>query len=287
MSWTLPKRLPHGQLITPQRWDASLGAYLDDPDATPVMWVSDKLRTDVVSRWWHLFERRDLTGLWPLLLRGLGPFYDDVGHDRPWRTGELRPATPAELTALDLLSPAQAAELLETLWRRAVDKAGLEKIADVAIDYGDGGHGWPGMAPRLPLQYEPDECAAELAERCRPAMLALVPAHCGAQALATCGWLGTMGHASPVEVAAVLRSWEERFGVTVVEVGFATLLVSVAAPPNTYEEAVAIAAEHHAFCPDGIDRSPWPGASLDPSGPSLRGYAQALIGATEWHFWWD
>ena len=53
-------------------------------------------------------------------------------------------------------------------------------------------------------------------------------------------------------LCAVLRSWEDRFGIRVVALGFDQLLVSVATPPTTLAEARALAAEHFAFCPDNI-----------------------------------
>ncbi|YCK38544.1 DUF4253 domain-containing protein [Actinomadura sp. ATCC 39365] len=45
---------------------------------------------------------------------------------------------------------------------------------------------------------------------------------------------------------------EHRFGAVVVGVGFADLYVSVASPPATLQEALHVAAEHFAFCPDNI-----------------------------------
>ncbi|MGV2917029.1 DUF4253 domain-containing protein [Streptomyces alfalfae] len=78
--------------------------------------------------------------------------------------------------------------------------------------------------------------------------------------------------------SAVVRDWEDRFGVRVVGVGFSTLNLSVAAPPSGLEEALAIAAEHFAFCPDNI----WQGAHRD-----LAAYAEQLIDLNCWEFWWD
>lgn len=52
------------------------------------------------------------------------------------------------------------------------------------------------------------------------------------------------------ELAAVVRSWKDRFGAVVV--GFADLYVSVASPPATLQEALHVATEHFAFCPDNI-----------------------------------
>jgi Domain of unknown function (DUF4253) len=64
-----------------------------------------------------------------------------------------------------------------------------------------------------------------------------------------------------------MRSWEDRFGARVIGVGFADLYVSVAAPPATLDEALPVAAEHFAFCPDNI----WQGHPH-----TLTGYASPL-----------
>jgi hypothetical protein len=63
----------------------------------------------------------------------------------------------------------------------------------------------------------------------------------------------------------------------VIGVGFADLYVSVAAPPADQGEALRVAAEHFAFCPDNI----WQGKS------PLSAYANGLIDAPIWRFWWD
>jgi len=58
-----------------------------------------------------------------------------------------------------------------------------------------------------------------------------------------------------------------------------TKSVRLAAPPATTVEALAVAAEHFAFCPDNV----WQGVSPF----TLAGYAERLIDAAMWTFWWD
>ncbi|MEU9715603.1 DUF4253 domain-containing protein [Streptomyces sp. NPDC047976] len=49
-------------------------------------------------------------------------------------------------------------------------------------------------------------------------------------------------------------------------------------PPRTLAEALPVAAEHLAFCPDSV----WQGSG------TVRDYAaEALVGAAHWSFWWD
>jgi len=54
--------------------------------------------------------------------------------------------------------------------------------------------------------------------------------------------------------------------------------LSIAAAPTTIEEAVNVAAEHFAFCPDNI----WQGHT-----PNLTAYAGRLLDSPLWSFWWD
>jgi hypothetical protein len=50
--------------------------------------------------------------------------------------------------------------------------------------------------------------------------------------------------------STVLRSWEDRFGTRLLEVGFAGIRLLVSRPPQTLEAAQWIAAEHHVFSDD-------------------------------------
>ncbi|MER5206746.1 DUF4253 domain-containing protein [Streptomyces sp. NPDC002825] len=149
--------------------------------------------------------------------------------------------------------------------------------------------GWPGLAPALPLRTDPDRAAASVAEALtKPgswlagARPALVPARRSADIPAVIGWGGPMNHENDVaRLGTVLRSWEDRFGVRVVALTFDQLVVSVAAPPRTPEEAEAVAAEHFAFSPDNITQG-----NCDT--PTLREYARkAVLEAPVWTFWWD
>ncbi|MEU9110499.1 DUF4253 domain-containing protein [Streptomyces sp. NPDC048483] len=146
---------------------------------------------------------------------------------------------------------------------------------------------WPGLAPRR--EWDKDEDPVETASATAEGLidfevldtprLALVPVTRGADVLPAIGWTGPVNHGSDMApFAAVLRSWEERFGIRVVALGFDTLRVSVAAPPRTAKEARAIAAEHLAFCPDNITQG-WH--------HTFDEYARSLVDRHQWAFWWD
>jgi hypothetical protein len=71
-------------------------------------------------------------------------------------------------------------------------------------------------------------------------------------------------------VAEAVRSPGHRCGIR-------RAVLGVAAPPTGIDEAIRIAAEQFAFCPDNV----WHG------GATLVDYAQRLIDASTWSFWWE
>lgn len=155
---------------------------------------------------------------------------------------------------------------------------------------GDEDPDWPGLteapaAVRPPG--DPDILAAATADalvqdpaRLKDPRIALVPARRSADIPAAIGWTGPVNHENDVaRLCAVLRSWEDRFGIRVVALTFDRLVVSVAAPPATGAEAEAVAAEHFAFCPDTI----WQGTADG----TRASYARTLLGTPLWSFWWD
>lgn len=166
---------------------------------------------------------------------------------------------------------------------------------DVLADYWDecaaqeDGH-WPGLAKTTAASTDaPDSVATDIADSFVAAegspphdfRLALVPARRSADIPTAIGWTGPTNHeGDTARLSAVLRSWEDRFGIRVVALGFDYLLVSVAAPPTTLDEAMSVAAEHFAFCPDNILQSS--------ATTTLEAYAERrLLNQPAWHFWWD
>jgi hypothetical protein len=141
---------------------------------------------------------------------------------------------------------------------------------------------WPGLADPAPQGADPDAVAAglvaapggaeQLAMR-EDVYLGLVPGADGAAALTACGWLSNAGDTA--EIATVIRSWQQRFGVRLCAIGFDTLGLSVAWPPATAEHARRVAAEHAAFCSEIAYHG------------DVTDYARALEGSQVWSFWWD
>jgi hypothetical protein len=239
----------------------ALSSEEDEDGDRPALWLSDGPAPG--GLWARLRAEHARSGLWPLLLDAL----DDHAEDyRPWASGEF---APSEMSSPDEHDPAT---LLADWWTRYAD------------DPTTAPHGrrWPGLAPTPGATGDPDRIADGLADHLLAEhgsmRLGLVTADRGADALTVVGWWGPANHTGDTaEISAVLRGWEDRFGARVVGVGFSTLLLSVAAPPTTPEAALAVAAEHFAFCPDNI----WQGVS------PLSAYAERLLGDHSWTFWWD
>ncbi|MFC4856380.1 DUF4253 domain-containing protein [Actinophytocola glycyrrhizae] len=247
--------LPPGRIVRAKEGDGRPAFWLSDGPLPPRMWAT--LRAD-----------HPRSGLWPLLLTALDP------HDefRPWGDGDVDPDAMTSPASHDVDA------VLAHWWAGQQPVDGSE--SDVIAPYGTS---WPGRSPRLEPSTDPDATAAELVEVLASfdddTRFGLVPAERGADAITSAGWLGPVNHTGDTaKLSAVLRDWEDRFGARLIGAGFATLQVSVAAPPGSREEALSVAAEHFAFCPDNV----WQG----PEG-TLAGYAERLVGEDTWYFWWD
>lgn len=235
------------------------GALVDTTDEgpwhEPLLWRADER---ALPGGWAALEPARRTGLLPVLL--------DVGdgHGGPDRW-ELMPG------GVSYPGDHDAEEVLAEYWE----------------EYAPEGDAWPGPAGPPPLQQDPDVVAAGVADSLldgggplKDPRLALVPARRSADIPTAIGWTGPANHeGDTARLSAVLRSWEDRFGIRVVALGFDHLLVSVAAPPVTLADAEAVAAEHFAFCPDNV----WQGTD-----PTVRAYAEhQVLDQPVWHFWWD
>lgn len=242
MTFSLPDSLPPGRL---------LGA------GSSQFWLSNgPADADLYRR---LLSEHPTTGLWPVITEAGA--WDD----------ELSPEPVADIDGLDPLT------VLERFWSEVTPIEGEEEYFgdDGLDDFAPYGRKFPGLAPAGEPMAEPTAVAdwfvgeIELGPDSR---LLLAPAARGADLPAVVGWGGPMNHTNELApLLAILRSWEDRFGVRVVRLGFDTLDLTVAAPAA---DVVPVAAEHIAFCPDNLDGS-------------LTEYAETIRGTNSWSFWWD
>jgi hypothetical protein len=89
------------------------------------------------------------------------------------------------------------------------------------------------------------------------------------------GWNDALVTAVPR--AAVLRSWEDRFGARLLRVGLAEFSVLARRPPRALESARHVAAEQWAFCNE------FGGTGLH----DVSGMTASLMNSPVWTFWWD
>lgn len=228
----------------------------------PVAWVTTEPLPDAGLAWSALSDAHQQTGLVPVLLT------DSERDEQFFFLG------PADLTALDGLD---AAEVLAGLWDDRMP-SGDEWDSDILAEIrGPFSGQFPGLAPGEDATLS----MAQLHEALRSlpaAPIGLVPAARPADVLPTVGWSTTDQFQTPLPIAAVLRSWEARFGARLLSVGpGAEIRLLVERAPRTAEAAQAIAAEHFAFCDEC-------------GGQGLRHIPKitaSLVDAPIWTFWWD
>jgi hypothetical protein len=139
---------------------------------------------------------------------------------------------------------------------------------------------FPGLAPAADVPLSKDQLAAALGSL-PAARIGLVRASRPADVLPMLGWSGAANRMdTALPIAAVLRSWEDRFGAQLLEVGFAEIRLLVERPPRSYDAAQRLAAEQFAFCDE---------CSLgDQVGLNEVGtICDGLVNAPMWGFWWD
>jgi hypothetical protein len=246
--------LPPGRLVVPHEETAA---------ARPAYWLSDEPGGG--DLWARLRQAHTRSGLWPVLVSA-----HDGNPKVPWVVGEVSPEPVASIDSL------HAGEVLAGFWTEWVeDGSDLRELEPF-------GHGWPGLAQATDGGQQPDEFADQFVrdQEDGTSRILLVPAARSADVITSAGWQGPLNFSNDMApLSSVLRSWEDRFGVRLVELGLDTLALTVAAPPVTTEHAEHVAAEHFAFCPDNV---------VQGQAPTIREYAARMVqGKIIWSFWWD
>ena len=249
-------RLPAGRRVG--------GEQQSGRPAEPALWVTAPFEQST-STWLALRERLRGTGLVPLLLSDL-----PGQPGRPWASGELRPS------GLDAVAGQDVSAVLRDLWDASVPGPAEDEAdtVELLVPYS---RSFPGLAPATTGQAGAAELEAAVLAANGPLRIGLALATRPADAVVSIGWTGAANHdVTAGLLAVVLRSWEERFGATLMHLGFDTMDLLVERPALSSAAAFAVAAEHFAFCSDNVRQ----GAG------SIREYAEDLAGATRWSFWW-
>jgi hypothetical protein len=231
---------------------------------TPALWITEAVVPDAPQLWRRLVDEFPASGLWPLLLCSL-----DGDDRRPWDTGELAPLPVAEVDAVD------AAQVLAAGWAEGVAVEGDPMPAAALAPFD---HPFPGLAPSLPRVGTPAAVPAGALAPGAGARLGLVPCRRPADAVALVGWDGAVNVTGPAEVSAVLRSWEDRWGVVLAGLDFDTVTLVLAHPPQDAQQALRMAAEVAALCPDALWQVPE---------DTFEGMVRNLVRQPLWQLWFD
>jgi hypothetical protein len=220
--------------------------------------------------WKALSDARPQTGLVPFLR---GHLRNEPG--RPWDTEEFWD-DPVGAGEVDLT---HAGQQLEELWDIKTHEGGGIPREDPYIDseLAPFSRQFPGLAPAVDGGLTGGQVTGIL-DSLGQRRLGLAPAPRPADVLPLIAWqAGNSYFPDAAPVAAVLRSWEDRFGASLLAVGFAELSVLAMRPPRTIGHAERIAAEHWAFCDE------CGGTGLT----DIRKIAGQLLKSPIWTFWWD
>jgi hypothetical protein len=238
----------------------------------PRLWASSEPVPDAGRVWQALVDLRPETGLVPITLAFLGG-----GHaGRPWDEGEFDDR--CDLMSLDGVD---AARVLADNWDLKVPVDPDERDAEMAETIAPFGWDFPGLATGQDQALTEAELARAL-DWFKLARIGLVPASRPADVLAVIGLNDVNRNVDPALPAAVLRSWEDRFGAVLVEVGFAHIRLLARRPPRTLPDIQAVAAELWAMCDEF-----WP---IDQPGTAFRyvdEIAEYITDTPIWSIWLD
>jgi hypothetical protein len=241
-------------------------------DGGPLLWATTSPVPNAGRVWQRLTNMHASTGLVPILL---GYLHGNDG--RPWDSGELD--GPCDLARVDRLD---AAQVIAQSWTDSIpSEEDLEDDPEFAEELAPFGIQFPGLARR---QDEPlgDTELSRALDWFSPARIGLVPAGRSADVLAHTGYNGTGNrYGTPQVLTAALRSWEDRFGAELVEVGFAYIRLIARRPPRSLADAQAVAVELYSFCDEF-----WL-TETDAAVHEVRTIAQAILDVPIWSLWLD
>jgi hypothetical protein len=245
------------------------------PEPWGGFWCSEDPSEETFAFASHLARAFPETGLWPLLW--------DSQYESPadyWSGGG----------DVDPVDEVDAATVLAEGWHRYpprpewVEPIGVEFPGLAEPTLAPGGAFDPFSAIHRHRGAFPDAIAGTLEPR-----LLLVSCNRPADAIAAMGYVPN--EIAVEQAAAVLRSWEERFGAVTTSF-FGTVELAVAAPPRSFEHALRVAAEHYAFAPH--ETAGRPGALrefalwLTDEAASLRSWrSSATVSPNVWTLGWD
>lgn len=246
------------------RWDVDIPPLrkLTTTAAGQAVWVAEGDRSGTVELWRMARGVHEHTGLWPFLLTADADILPDLVH---FAANEADLAELARGEALD------------------VDDVLREMTAMAASDDQDDDEG----GDRDESTYDQEASAVTpdvlhdiegRLQRDKPHRLALIEAAHGWEVPARLAWSGAVNYdLSGAQHLSVLRRWGQRYGANLLTLGFDTIELLVERPPVGKDEALAVAREQFAYCPDIV----WQGVG------TIGSLAATQARSSLWYFWWD
>ncbi|GAB3226652.1 hypothetical protein GCM10027447_17040 [Glycomyces halotolerans] len=207
-------------------------------DAT--MWAFGVRASEALHWWLEIRQAAEKTGWMPVLL----------GAPEEWREGGESIVHEGD----DELARAEG-----------IDAAQL--LHDKAAEAGEPARGVPILHRRGDSDFATPQ---------QDGLLGLVETDAGWKIPALFPWAGsTNWELYGAEHAAILRRWHQRFEIELVAMTYDVLELYVPHPPNS-EEALKVAGEAYAYCPD----------LLDSGVPTLEDLADHMVKSKAWYFRW-
>ena len=234
----------------------------EDGEGEPVGWITEAAVPEPGPVWSALTALHGETGLVPIL----------VPADR----GRYLEVSCRDTAVAANVDRVDASVIFEHLWTGSFQ---WDDDWELAEDRAPFTSRFPGLAPAVDPMLAAEVLEAAL--RSFPtSRIAVVPADRPADVLPVLGWCpgdweGAFAADTPVALAAVLRSWEDRFGARLLALTHDAAYLLIERPPPDLDAALPIAAEHRVFCDEPAGRQ------------SVRTTAADIINRPVWYFWWD
>lgn len=136
-------------------------------------------------------------------------------------------------------------------------------------------HGpWPERAGQVAMTVATDLMAGKPFARVH---IVTLPTRSSWEAPAYLRWGGWNACPPPEYQCAALRGWQERYGAELIGIDRDTINLRVKRRPKDRAEALALAKECYAYCPDNVDQGVG----------TIEALAATLMANDWWFFWWD
>ncbi|MCL2166934.1 MAG: DUF4253 domain-containing protein [Clostridiales bacterium] len=229
------------------------------------LYYSDEGINKIIDRFASLSDQGKASGYYPVLLVSSDTLVEmfeivieDIGDSKPESIAAYRDSTIAAAAEID------GEQYLNEIWTE-----GLEEYSDFDIT-GDFLHSTDPADLQSYLQFVLGTYSEEI-------LIALIPTTNPWELAAWIPMGGFNDCPAPENQVAVFRYWYDKYDAVPILATFDTWMMTLANPPETDEEAEALAKEQFTFCSDIVLQGT----------ETIRALASGLKNSTVWYFWWD